>query len=64
VGTSSGHTPDQARESDRDGISTLMDDPESEYSVSDDDSESQDIPDLEEDHEGADDSEREEVIDS
>jgi hypothetical protein len=56
--------PDQARESDSDDIPTLMDDPESEYSVSDDDSEIHDIPDLEEDHEGADDGEREEVIDS
>jgi hypothetical protein len=41
-----------------------MDDLESEYSVSDDDCESHDIPDLEEDHEGADDGEREEVIES
>jgi hypothetical protein len=64
VGTSTGNIPDQARESDSDDIPTLMDDPESEYSVSDDDSESHDIPDLEEDHEGADDGEREEVIDS
>jgi hypothetical protein len=39
VGTSTGQIPDQARESDSDDIHTLMDDPESEYSVSDDDSE-------------------------
>jgi hypothetical protein len=66
VGTSTGQIPDQARESDSDDIPTLLDDPESEYSVSvsDDDSASHDIPDLEEDHEGADDGEREEVIDS
>jgi hypothetical protein len=64
VGTSTGKIPDQARESDGDDIPTLMDDPESEYSVSDYDSESHDIPYLEEDHEGADDGEREEVIDS
>jgi hypothetical protein len=39
-----------------------MDDPKSEYSVSDNDSESYDIPDLEENPECADDGEREEVI--
>jgi hypothetical protein len=49
--TSTGTIPDQARESDSDYIPTLMDDAESEYSVSDDDSEIHDIPDLEEDHE-------------
>jgi hypothetical protein len=64
VGTSTGQIPYQARESGSDDIPTLMDDPESEYSVSDDDSESHDIPDLEKDHEGAYDGEREEVIDS
>jgi hypothetical protein len=64
VGTSTGQIPDPAHESDSDDIPTVMDDLESEYSVSDDDSEIHDIPDLEEDHEGADDSEREEVIDS
>jgi hypothetical protein len=62
MGTSSGTIPDLARESDSDDIPTVMDDPESEYSVSDDDNESHEIPELEEDHEGADDSEREEDI--
>jgi hypothetical protein len=64
VGTSTGKIPYQARESDGDDIPNLMDDPESDYSVSEDDSERRDIPELEEDHECADDSEREEVIDS
>jgi hypothetical protein len=52
------------KRSDSDDIPTLMDDPESEYSVSDDDIESHDIPDLGKAHEDADDGEREEVIDS
>jgi hypothetical protein len=64
VGESSGQIHDQAHESDSDDIPTVLDDSESEYSVSDDDRETHDIPDLVEDHEGADDSEREEVIDS
>jgi hypothetical protein len=64
VGTSTGTIPDQALESDSDDVPTVMDDPESEYSVSDDDIESHEIPDLEEDHEGADDGELDEVIES
>jgi hypothetical protein len=55
VGMSSTQIPDQAREPDSDNIPTLMDDLESKYSVSDDDSENHDIPDLADDHEGADD---------
>ena len=59
VGTSSGQIPYPARESNSDDISTLMDDPEIEYSVLDFGSERHYIPDLEEYHEGADYSERE-----
>jgi hypothetical protein len=55
VGKSTGQITYRALESDSDDIPTLMDDPESDYFVSDDDSESHDIPDLEKDHEGADD---------
>jgi hypothetical protein len=64
VRTSSGPIPDQARESESDDIPTLLNDPESGYSVSDDDLESHDNPDLEEDHEGAVESEHEESIGS
>jgi hypothetical protein len=64
LGMSSRKIPDQAQEPDSDNIPALMDDSESKYSVSDDNSENHDIPDLADDHEGADDSEREEVIDS
>jgi hypothetical protein len=46
VGTSSRQIPDQAREPDSDNIPALMDDSESKYSVSDDNSENHDFPDL------------------
>jgi hypothetical protein len=50
LGSSSGQIPDQAHESDSDDISDLVNDSESQSSVSDDDCDSLEIPDLEEDH--------------
>jgi hypothetical protein len=64
VGTRSRRIPDQAREPDSDNIPTITDDSKSKNSVSDEDCENHDIIDLEDDHEGADDSHFEEVIDS